>query len=114
MSTPRSAHLALFGVQVCFASWAISGKLALAYLGVRGILAFRIAGATLGFALVARVAERAGRRRGDAPWRWPTAREWPMLALYAGLGVVGNQLLYLQGLRLTPVTSNGDTDRDGA
>jgi drug/metabolite transporter (DMT)-like permease len=106
VSAPRSAHLALFGVQLCFASWAISGKLALAHLGVRGILAVRVAGAALGFAVVAVVAGRLARARGEPAWRWPDGgREWLMLAVYAGLGIVANQLLYLAGLRTTTATN---------
>lgn len=105
VSTPRSAHLALFGVQVCFASWAISGKLALAHLGVHGILAFRVAGGSLGFLAIAIGAHKIARWRGDPEWRWPTRREWVLITLYAGLGMITNQLFFLHGLRLTTATN---------
>lgn len=105
MRTPRSAHLALLGVQLCFASWAISGKLALAHLGVRGILAVRVAGAALGFIIVAHLARRLAPRAEATAARRPDARGWLMLAVYAGLGIVGNQLLFLEGLKLTTATN---------
>ena len=91
-------HLALIAVQVFFAAMTIVAKLVLPSIPPAGIVFFRINGAALAFALFHRafVRERV-RDRGD-------------LLAFAGLallGVVTNQLLFLEGVkRTTAINTN--------
>ncbi len=87
-------HLALIAVQVMFGSWPIFGKLALKALSTPSLVAFRVSGAALAFLFLQSVAGRIRiTRRSD----------YARLALYALLGVVLNQLLFVKGLALTTV-----------
>ncbi|MFN2432944.1 MAG: DMT family transporter [Gemmatimonadota bacterium] len=84
-------HVVLLVVQVLLASLAISAKLALEELPPAGLVLLRVVGAalTLGLLLRRRLLVLQSARDG---WR---------LALYSLLGVVLNQLLYMQGLSYT-------------
>lgn len=84
-------HVVLVLVQVLFATLAIAAKLALVELPAPGLVLLRVAGAALAFALL------LGPRLRAVPGAGDVAR----LALYSLLGVVFNQLLYVQGLAYT-------------
>ncbi|HEX8843515.1 MAG TPA: DMT family transporter [Pyrinomonadaceae bacterium] len=89
-------HLALIAVQLMFGTWPIVGKLALTVLPSASLVAFRVAGAALAFLLLQRTVGRAQKiRRSD----------YARFALYALLGVVLNQFLFVKGLSLTTVIS---------
>jgi drug/metabolite transporter (DMT)-like permease len=99
-TTPRREstlvlHVALLGVQVAFATLAVAGKIAINRRGISPeMLSFaRCLGGALLFGVwdLARGGERSPMTRADL------AR----LALAALLGVAGNQLLFLNGLRRT-------------
>ena len=84
-------HLVLLLVQVLFATLAIAAKLALRDLPAPALVLLRVSGAALAFWLL----------RGA---RLPPVRvrsDYGRLALYSLLGVVLNQLLYVQGLAFT-------------
>ncbi|HYX40591.1 MAG TPA: DMT family transporter, partial [Pyrinomonadaceae bacterium] len=85
-------HLALVAVQIFFGTWPIVGKIALRTLPSTGLVAFRVAGATLAFLILRRLTTRPRiTRRSD----------YARLALYSLLGVVLNQFLYVKGLALS-------------
>jgi drug/metabolite transporter (DMT)-like permease len=82
-------HLALISVQLMFGTWPIVGKIALRALPSTGLVALRIAGATIAFALLRRfTAHVPVTRRSD----------YARFALYSLLGVVLNQFLFTKGL----------------
>ncbi|MEW6744279.1 MAG: DMT family transporter [Planctomycetota bacterium] len=83
--------LALLLVQVMFGSFPVVGKLALAGIEPRGLLAVRVGGAALIYAWLAR-------RRGLFR---VSGRDRLELALYCILGVLVNQFLFLEGLART-------------
>jgi drug/metabolite transporter (DMT)-like permease len=77
-----------------FGTWPIFGKIALRVLPSTGLVAFRVAGAALAFLILQRTFGRPQKiSRGD----------YARLALYALLGVVLNQFLFVKGLSLTTV-----------
>jgi len=82
-------HLFLVLVQICFASLAIFGKAALVHVPANAIVLTRVAGGALAFLLVARVRGRVA------------ARDLPLILLCSILGLVGNQLLFINGLART-------------
>ena len=86
----RSApHLALIAVQLMFGTWPVFGKLALkAFPGV-ALVALRIAGAALMFALL---------QRGRSRLRQIRREDYGRLALCSLFGIVLNQLLFIEGL----------------
>ncbi len=85
-------HLALVAVQIFFGTWPIAGKLVLRVLPSTGLVALRIAGATIAFVLLLRVtAHRPIERKSD----------YLRLALFSLLGVVLNQFLFVKGLALS-------------
>jgi drug/metabolite transporter (DMT)-like permease len=90
------AHLALVAVQLIFGTWPIVGKVALRELPSTGLVAFRVAGATVAFFLLLR-----SRGRVTVPRRGDLAR----LALYGLLGVVLNQFLFVKGIELSTVVN---------
>src|ERR1051326_6742677 len=90
------AHVALVAVQLIFGTWPIAGKVALRELPSAGLVAFRVAGATVAFFLLLR-----SRGRVTVPQRSDLVR----LALYALLGVVFNQFLYVKGIELSTVVN---------
>ncbi|MBA2733333.1 MAG: DMT family transporter [Acidobacteria bacterium] len=85
-------HLALIAVQLIFGTWPIFGKIALRALPVTGLMAFRVAGATLAFLILQRTIGRTQKIR---------TADYARFALYALLGVVLNQFLYIKGLSFT-------------
>jgi drug/metabolite transporter (DMT)-like permease len=85
-------QLVLVVVQVLFATLALAGKIALRELLPPVLVLFRVSGAAAAFAVLERRSGAGGiRGRGD----------YARLALYSLLGVVANQLLYVQGLAYT-------------
>jgi drug/metabolite transporter (DMT)-like permease len=85
-------HLALVAVQIIFGSWPVVGKVALRALPSTGLVAIRVAGASVAFFTLLRL--RGGLR---VPRRDDLAR----LALYSLLGIVLNQFLYVKGIALS-------------
>jgi len=87
-------HLALIAVQLMFGTWPIFGKIALTVLPSTGLVALRVAGAAVAFLILQHTVGRAQKiSKGD----------YARLALYALLGVVLNQFLFVKGLSLTTV-----------
>jgi len=80
-------HVALLLVQVMFGTLPLTGQKAMEGISPMGLATLRIVGAAIVFSAV------AGRKLGSVRWR-----DLPWIALLAGLGVVGNQVLFLQGL----------------
>lgn len=77
-----------------FGTWPIVGKIALTVLPSTGLVAFRVAGAAVAFLALQLTVGRARQiRRSD----------YARLALYALLGVVLNQFLFVKGLSYTTV-----------
>lgn len=87
-------HLALVAVQLMFGTWPIVGKIALTALPSTGLVVLRVAGAALAFLGLQRTVGRAQKIRKS---------DYARFALYALLGVVLNQLLFVKGLSLTTV-----------
>jgi drug/metabolite transporter (DMT)-like permease len=87
-------HLALVAVQVMFGTWPIVGKIALRVLPSTALVAFRVCGAAIAFLILQRTMGRAQTIR---------KRDYAHIALYALLGVVLNQLLFVKGLDLSTV-----------
>lgn len=94
MSRRLRPHLALVAVQILFGAWPIFGKIVLRSMSSTSLVACRLAGAAVTFALV--------RRRFIPLLRMPR-RDFLLLLLCSLTGVVGNQLLYVKGLSLTTV-----------
>lgn len=91
-------HLALIAVQFLFASLTVAAKFVLPSITPAGIVFYRISGAALAFVLLQRtlVGERVRDRRDLAA-----------MAGLAMLGVVLNQLLFLEGVkRTTAINTN--------
>lgn len=100
VSAPRSAppralvHAALFAVQIAFASLSVVGKVVVRTLEPGALALLRLAGAAAVFGALA-----LARRDPSAP-RMPP-RDVLAIAGCAVLGIFGNQVLFLYGLRLT-------------
>lgn len=99
-ASPRASafapHAALIAVQIIFGTWPIIGKFALRALPSTGLVALRVGGATIAFVMLGRVIKRTPiTRRSD----------YARLALYALLGVVLNQFLFVKGLELSTVVN---------
>ncbi|HEV2763376.1 MAG TPA: DMT family transporter, partial [Pyrinomonadaceae bacterium] len=84
-------HAALLAVQLMFGTWPIFGKIVLRSLPSTGLVAIRLAGAAVAFALLKRFLPHGTVRR----------EHFPRLALYSLLGVFLNQLLFTKGLELS-------------
>jgi drug/metabolite transporter (DMT)-like permease len=85
-------HAALLVVQLLFGTWPIIGKIALRTLPSTGLVALRTTGAAITLILLQKVLRlTTSVERNDLP----------RLFLYALIGVVGNQLLFVKGLSLT-------------
>lgn len=94
-SAAFAVHGALALVQLAFSSLSTAMKVALTYAGPTGVLAFRVAAATLVFVVAAVVPGERIRI---------SAADWARIALYALLGVIANQLLFIYGLAHTTAT----------
>lgn len=84
----------LIAVQIIFGTWPIFGKIALTALPSTGLVALRVAGAAVAFLILQRTFGSAKKI---------SAGDYGRLALYALLGVVLNQFLFVKGLSLTTV-----------
>lgn len=91
MAKGPSVHLILVLVQFCFASLAVVGRLALADVSPNALVMARVAGGALVFWALARLG-------GPLGWRGEDLRRLVVCAL---LGVVVNQLLFVNGLART-------------
>jgi drug/metabolite transporter (DMT)-like permease len=87
-------YLALIAVQVLFGSWPILGKVILRSISVTSLVAFRLIGAAIAFALIQRQLKPLLKMRRS---------DFGLLVLCAICGVVGNQLLFVKALSLTTV-----------
>lgn len=87
-------HLALIAVQLLFGSWPIFGKFVLRSMSATSLVACRLTGAALAFALL---------QRRLTPLIKMPAKDLLLLIGCSLVGVVGNQLLYVKGLSLTIV-----------
>ena len=94
MSHKYRPHLALLLVQILFGSWPILGKVALRSMSPSSLVACRLTGAAVAFALL--------QRRLTPLLRMPL-KDIGLLTLCSMIGVVGNQFLYVKGLSLTTV-----------
>jgi drug/metabolite transporter (DMT)-like permease len=88
-------HLTLLLVQMSFGGFHVVAKAALAELAPLALAAIRVGVATPVLLYLA--------------WRrdryLPSRQDLPMLALLGGLGVFGNQVLFITGLKLTTATN---------
>ena len=87
-------HLALIAVQILFGTWPIAGKIVLRSMSPSSLVAYRLTGAALAFALL---------QRKLSPLLKMPAKDILLLVLCSMMGVVGNQFLYVKGLSLTTV-----------
>ena len=94
MSHRFRPHLALITVQVLFGTWPIIGKIVLRSLTVTSLVACRLIGAAIAFALIQRRLKPLLKMRRN---------DFLLLVLCSICGVVGNQLLYVNALALTTV-----------
>jgi drug/metabolite transporter (DMT)-like permease len=91
-------HLAMVAVQFFFASLTVVAKFVLPSISPPGIVFFRVTGAALAFSLIHRLFVRE---------RVTNPRDLAALAGLAMLGVVLNQLLFLEGVkRTTAINTN--------
>jgi drug/metabolite transporter (DMT)-like permease len=92
MSHKFRPHLALIAVQILFGIWPIFGKIVLRTMSPITLVAFRLTGAAIAFAVL--------QRQLKPLFRMPR-KDFGLLVLCCLTGVVGNQLLYVTGLSLT-------------
>jgi drug/metabolite transporter (DMT)-like permease len=88
-------HAGLLVVQLCFGGFHVVGKAVLSQLPPLALASFRVG---LAAPLLALVAWRRDRLL-------PRLRDLPALALLGGLGVLGNQVLFVLGLQRTTATN---------
>jgi drug/metabolite transporter (DMT)-like permease len=91
-ASTAAPHLALIAVQVMFGTWPIVGKIVLHTVPSVGLVALRVAGASVAFVIIGRMTGGVGRIRRE---------DWPLLVASSLLGLVLNQWLYVKGLSLT-------------
>jgi len=94
MSQRFKPHLALITVQILFGIWPIFGKIVLRSMSSTSLVALRLAGAALLFAVL--------QRRLRPLLRMPL-KDIVLLTACSLLGIVGNQFLFVKGLSLTTV-----------
>lgn len=98
MGTDWRIHAVMAGVQAIFATLPIAAKLILPELGPTGIVFCRIAGSAVGFGALVQLSGA------------PKVSKWKDLASLAGLALIGvvlNQLLFLEGVaRTTAINAN--------
>lgn len=90
-------HLALIAVQILFGTWPIFGKVVLRSMSPTSLVACRLTGAAIAFAIL---------QRRLTPLIKMPAKDLMLLVLCSLVGVVGNQLLYVKGLSLTTVINS--------
>jgi drug/metabolite transporter (DMT)-like permease len=93
---PLSAHALLIAVQFCFASLAVVGRLALGHVPPNAVMFTRIAGGAVVFYLML---------RARAAVTLPDRKDVPRIVICALLGIVLNQLLFLNGLARSTATN---------
>lgn len=91
-------HAALLAVQIAFASLSVVGKVVLRSVEPSALALLRVGGAAAVFWLVLA-------RAGADPRRPMPARDVLAIAGCAALGIFGNQVLFLYGLRATTATN---------
>ena len=94
MSNRLGPHLALLAVQILFGIWPIFGKIVLRSMSSTSLVALRLAGAAVLFAVL--------QRRFTPLLRMPL-KDIVLLTACSLLGIVGNQFLFVKGLSLTTV-----------
>jgi len=94
MSNRFKPHLALLTVQFLFGIWPIFGKIVLRSMSPTSLVACRLVGAALAFAIL--------QRRITPLLRMPV-KDILMLVACSMLGIVGNQFIFVKGLSLTTV-----------
>jgi len=90
-------HLALLGVQLFFGTLPVAGKYVLQTIPSFAMVAFRIGGAALAFVLLQAFSASGLRLEKKSHYAW--------FALYSLLGVVLNQILFINGLSMTSATN---------
>jgi len=85
-------HLALVAVQILFGTWPIFGKIVLRSMSASSLVACRLTGAALAFALL---------QRKIRPLLRMPVKDLISLIACSMMGIVGNQFLYVKGLSLT-------------
>ncbi len=86
-------HLALIAVQLFFGTWPIIGKIVLRSISALELVALRVGGAAIALFLLQQVSSRAAPRILKS--------DYVRLAVCSLLGVVFNQLLFVNGLSKT-------------
>jgi drug/metabolite transporter (DMT)-like permease len=87
-------HLALVAVQILFGTWPLFGKIVLRSMSPSSLVALRLTGAALAFALL---------QRKLTPLLRMPLKDLGLLTLCSLMGIVGNQFLFVKGLSLTTV-----------
>lgn len=90
-------HFALLAVQMMFGTFPVVGKIALASFPSLGIVAFRVGGAAIAFFVLQTIAGKIKLERRKDYW---------LMAIYALLGVILNQILSVTGLSLTTASNS--------
>lgn len=90
-------HIALLGVQLFFGTFPVVGKYVLQTIPSFAVVAFRIGGAALAFVVLQSFSANGLRLEKKSHYAW--------FLLYSLLGVVLNQLLFINGLSLTTATN---------
>ena len=80
--------------EIIFGTWPIFGKVVLRSMSTSSLVACRLTGAALAFALL--------QRKLTPLFKMPAKDFW-LLALCSMMGVIGNQFLYVKGLSLTTI-----------
>lgn len=93
----HGVYISLVLVQVFFGINYLASKIALTELEPRALAAFRVAGAAVALTVIARLSGA----------RWPTGRRLlTQLGLLSLIGIIANQILFIEGLaRTTPTHS---------
>jgi drug/metabolite transporter (DMT)-like permease len=89
---PVAPHLALIAVQILFGTWPVLGKFVLRSMSSSLLVASRLTGAAIVFLII---------QGNIRPLLQMRRRDLLLIALSSGIGVVGNQFLYVKGLSLT-------------
>jgi drug/metabolite transporter (DMT)-like permease len=94
MSQRFKPHLALITVQILFGIWPIFGKIVLRSMSTTSLIALRLVGAAVLFAIL---------QRSLTPLLRMRLKDIVILTACSMLGIVGNQFLFVNGLALTTV-----------